>query len=736
VLTGGYFLSGAATLQFNGADITRLSGTSIMLGSASRIVDENGLDGLRNLDRIEADSSLTMTGRQFVTAGNLTMDGILSVQTQSTIPGVFRITGLLTNFDYASRTLQNGNYQLSGVSGTATLQFSGADIVNNGTTISLAGSTAIVDEADRDALRNFSHNLATGRFSVVNRDVTIGGGFTNDGVLEITDSSIAIAGSLTNYDPASRTLTGGTYRVTGSSGKVTRFSFTGADIVHNNASLIVGINTMSGTSSGAITDENGNNALRNLIDNQPAGVLELNLPFTSASDFTNAGAMTLGFTSFTVPAGHVYRQSAGSTALHATKFTGDIDLSGGELTSSAIPPSVRPPAPFPGATPTITGNLTVGSGVLKPRQLGINGNAQLLNGSTWHYVADLPDVVNAGMNLSGTLALGGKLEVEFPSVFPPASLTNFYVATAGQFAGAFSNAAAGARITTTDGAGSFLLSFTSQFQMVLTDYQRTAAAAQLLNISTRGQVLTGDNVLIGGFIIYGHDAKKVVLRAIGPSLTRAGVSGVLQDPTLELHDSSGAVIATNNNWQDSQSAEISGAGLAPGDPRESAIAATLMPSAYTAVVRGANDTTGVALVELYDLSKDAQSKLANISTRGFVDANHVLIGGMIAGGNGKANAELVVRAIGGFSLEENGVPDSLPDPVLELRDENGAVLAGNDDFLTPPENGATMPRELQPRYDADAATGVKVSPGNYTVVLYGKNGAKGIALVEIYDLNR
>jgi hypothetical protein len=161
-----------------------------------------------------------------------------------------------------------------------------------------------------------------------------------------------------------------------------------------------------------------------------------------------------------------------------------------------------------------------------------------------------------------------------------------------------------------------------------------------------------------------------------------------------------------------------------------------MPGAYTAVIRGAKDTTGVALVELYDLSKDAQSKLANISTRGFVDANHVLIGGMIAGGNGKANAELVVRAIGGFGLEEKGVPDPLSDPALELRDENGAIVAGNDDSLTPPENGATMPRELQPRYAADAATGIKIAPGNYTVVLYGKDGAEGNALVEIYDLNR
>ena len=248
-------------------------------------------------------------------------------------------------------------------------------------------------------------------------------------------------------------------------------------------------------------------------------------------------------------------------------------------------------------------------------------------------------------------------------------------------------------------------------------------------------MLTGDDAAIGGFIIYGTDQKQVIIRAIGPSLTGAGVSGALQDPTLELHDSTGAIIATNDNWEESQRPEITATGLAPHDARESAILRTLQPGAYTAVMRGAKDTTGVALVEVYDLNKDSRSKLANISTRGFIDADHVLIGGLIAGGNGNANAELVVRAIGS-SLQGSGVKDYLADAALELRDGNGALVAANDDFLTPPENGVTVPNELNVRSSQDAATGVKVSPGNYTVVVYGKNGAKGIALVEIYDLNR
>jgi hypothetical protein len=357
------------------------------------------------------------------------------------------------------------------------------------------------------------------------------------------------------------------------------------------------------------------------------------------------------------------------------------------------------------------------------------------NATTWHYVADLADAVNAGLNVSGTLTLNGKLEVEPASAFPTASLTKFYVATAGNFIGAFTNAAAGTRITTTDGLGSFLLSFPNQTQILLSDYQRALPAAQLLNISTRAQVLTGDDAAIGGFIIYGTEPKQVIIRAIGPSLAGAGVSGALLDPTLELHDSTGAIIATNNNWAESQRSEISATGLAPHDARESAILRTLAPGAYTAVMRGAKDTTGVALVEVYDLSKDSRSKLANMSTRGFVDTDNVLIGGLIAGGNGNANAELVVRAIGA-GLQATGVKDYLADAALELRDANGTVIAANNDFLTPPENRATVPNELSARTSQDAAIGVKIAPGNYTVVVYGKNGAKGNALVEIYDLNR
>src|SRR5205814_1848954 len=195
---------------------------------------------------------------------------------------------------------------------------------------------------------------------------------------------------------------------------------------------------------------------------------------------------------------------------------------------------------------------------------------------------------------------------------------------------------------------------------------------ELANISTRLNVGQDDNVLIGGLIVTGNQSKKVAVRAIGPSLTQVGA--VLADPTLELHDQSGATIATNDDWQttqiggaitSNQASEIQSRGLAPSQAAESVIIAVLAPGNYTAIVRGKNNTTGVAVVEAYDLDRTADSKLGNIATRGFIKAGDVMIGGTIVTGNASAN--VLIRAIGP-SLTNAGVSNPLPDPTLELRD--------------------------------------------------------------------
>ena len=190
------------------------------------------------------------------------------------------------------------------------------------------------------------------------------------------------------------------------------------------------------------------------------------------------------------------------------------------------------------------------------------------------------------------------------------------------------------------------------------------------------RVQTGDNVGIGGFIISGTAPKHLLLRAIGPSLAQFGVPNALADPVLELHRGPFATI-TNDNWRDdpAQEAAILATGLAPTNNLESAIDTTLNPGAYTAVVRGRNNTSGVALIEVYDLSQAVLAKLANISTRAFVNTgDDIVIGGFLLGGN-SGNDRIVARGIGP-SLTALGVSNALANPTLELRDNNGALLRG------------------------------------------------------------
>jgi hypothetical protein len=257
-----------------------------------------------------------------------------------------------------------------------------------------------------------------------------------------------------------------------------------------------------------------------------------------------------------------------------------------------------------------------------------------------------------------------------------------------------------------------------------------------LNISTRLPVGTGQQVLIGGFIIQGPNPKTVMLRAIGPSLP---FGGVLADPYLELHDGTGATIATNDNWKttnlggvltSSQVIDIIASTIAPSSNQESAIIATLNPGPYTAVVRGATNDTGIAVVEGYDLDADPVSKLANISTRGFVLTNdNVMIGGFIFGG-GPGATKIVVRGIGP-SLSAFGVTNPLTDPMLELHDGNGTTIDSNDDWKS--NQAAIQATGLQPSNDAEAAIlATNLTPGGYTAILRGKNGGIGVGVLEIY----
>jgi hypothetical protein len=251
-----------------------------------------------------------------------------------------------------------------------------------------------------------------------------------------------------------------------------------------------------------------------------------------------------------------------------------------------------------------------------------------------------------------------------------------------------------------------------------------------LNISARLKVQTGENVSIGGFIITGNAPKKVMIRGIGPSLT--GVSAVLADPVLELHEPSGSLITSNDNWKDTQQTEIQNSTIAPTNDLESAIVATLPPNNYTAVLRDKNGTTGIGLVEIYDLDTASDSKLANISIRGFVQTgSDVMIGGFILG-NGTASEKVIVRAIGP-SLA--GIANVLADPKLDLYNTNGTLLISDDNWQDDAGQVAQIVATgIPPQNDLESAIVTTLPPGAYTAIVAGKDGGIGVALVEVYHL--
>jgi uncharacterized delta-60 repeat protein len=258
-----------------------------------------------------------------------------------------------------------------------------------------------------------------------------------------------------------------------------------------------------------------------------------------------------------------------------------------------------------------------------------------------------------------------------------------------------------------------------------------ATPTTLGNISTRLRVETGDNALIGGFIVTGTQPKRVIVRAIGPSLA---VAGKLANPTLELRNGAGAVLATNDDWRvGGQEAEIIATLIPPSNDLESAIVQTLPANGanYTAIVRGVNNGTGVGLVEVYDLGRTVDSKLANISTRGLVQTgDNAMIGGTIVVGT--TTQRVLVRAIGP-SLT---VPGKLENPTLELRNGDGGLIRQNDDWRIGGQEAEIMATTIPPTNDLESAL-IEILPANgasYTAIVRGVNNTTGVGLVEVYAL--
>jgi len=257
-----------------------------------------------------------------------------------------------------------------------------------------------------------------------------------------------------------------------------------------------------------------------------------------------------------------------------------------------------------------------------------------------------------------------------------------------------------------------------------------ASPARLADISTRAQVGSGDDVLIGGFIIQGSASKRVLGRAIGPSLIPFGVANALMDPTLELRDMNGALLFSNDNWTTAANKQdIIDTGRAPGASQESAALTTLAPSNYTAIVRGIGATSGVASVEVYDQDSGPGSLLANLSTRsGVGTGNNVMIGGIILTGQ----KTIIVRALGP-TLTQFGVANALSDPALELRNAQGTLVDSNDNWQSSPKSAQIQASGLAPPDSAEPAVLATLPMGNYTAIVRGVRAVPtGLALLEIY----
>ena len=330
------------------------------------------------------------------------------------------------------------------------------------------------------------------------------------------------------------------------------------------------------------------------------------------------------------------------------------------------------------------------------------------------------------LHVTGASVLDGTMEVQMLGNFLPAAGQTFdLLQLDGSVSGEFSE------ITFPDLKPDFEFSAEQVGGVFkITALNDGLAANALLNISTRAQVGTGDNVLIAGFIVQGNEPKTVLLRGIGPSLTAFGVPGALANPTLELRDSDGSLIFANDDWMTSpQKQQIIDSMIPPTDDLESAILATLDPGAYTTIQRGVNDGTGIGLVEVYDLGPEASVNMLNISTRGNVQTgDDVMIAGFIATGT----TQILTRAIGP-SLTEAGLANVLADPTLEVFDANGASLLANDNWKDSQQSEIEA-TAIPPPNDLESAALMTLEAGAYTIIVRGANETSGIGLVEVYKL--
>jgi uncharacterized protein DUF11 len=404
-------------------------------------------------------------------------------------------------------------------------------------------------------------------------------------------------------------------------------------------------------------------------------------------------------------------QASGETDLTNILLVSSVTINGGSLIGSGI----------------IGGNLTNNSGFVSP---GHSAGAISIVGDYTQSAQGMLIVENGGprpdqydhLRVTGTANLGGALDIRDINGYTPALADTFSPLGSGSLSGAFASVSSNAQVTV--GPAGLLASVDTT--------RPNPPTGQPLDISTRLQIQSGDNVLIAGFIIAGPagSTKQVLIRGIGPSLANFGVPGTIADPLLELHKPDGTVVI-NDNWRQAPNSGDIPPGFAPSNDLESAIYTILAPGSYTAIVKGAHGETGVGLAEVYDFGTASAAKLANISTRGFVQTgDNVMIGGFIIGGG--EPAKVLVRAIGP-SLTQFGVPGALQATTLELHDSNGNVIGSNQGWRSTQES-EIQATGIPPTNDKEAAILATLVPGSYTAIMRGKSNTTGVGLVEAYNL--
>ena len=550
---------------------------------------------------------------------------------------------------------------------------------------------------------NDSANVSTGALTL-SQDATVknltvnGGTIAGPGALTIAKSATISGGGFNtltlNVDASAQVS------VVGDQAK----SFNGVTINNNGSFLVSGSGAISSDSNTLFGNKGHFSFTLQTLANSGS--------IASFAHFKNSGGtVSLSGGNLSAPGG--YEQDGGETDLGAVDagllqgaLEGNVTLNGGSLTGVG----------------KVLGNLLNLKGFLSPgHSIGsIEVTGDYTQGKDGTLVLEVNSATSDQLQIDGAANLGGTLNV---NVLDPAQLNNPTVATPitfGSVSGSFASVSSNAQVTMRG----------SSLQLSVDPTVAAPQNGQPLNIATRLQIQSGDNVLIGGFIITGPagSTKKVLIRGIGPSLANFGVAGTIPDPFLELHKSDGSVV-TNDNWQQAPNVAEIPSGFAPSNDLESIIYTTLSPGNYTAILKGAHGEAGVGLVEAYDFDTASTAKLANIATRGFVNTDdNVMIGGFIIGGT--EPAKILVRAIGPSLIPF--VQGALQATTLELHDANGGVIS-NDGWRSTQES-EIQATTIPPTNDNEAAILATLVPGNYTAIVRGKNNTTGIAVVEAYNL--